>query len=262
MISFIALYTIQDAVEIAICVIAYYMINSWLYNQENKELLMLWYGYHAVAMGAYIADLQTIFFLAACCFPIVIMLGLIFNEQKLQKMFVVAQRLDPLTTTTAASHWADELIKFALMRLNEQKDLYVVIEYQDSLAPLVHAHELVNATLKKNTLELLYDSFVMPKESFLWISSSGKIISLAAQWKKCALNDTVHVTSATDCIAIKSCAATRKFSIITGAKIVENLSAHHALNLLYELQTSTYKKEESSHVTSDTFQSYNDSHFS
>jgi hypothetical protein len=238
------------------------MINSWLYKQDNKQLLKIWYAYHALVMGAYIADLQTVFFLSACCFPVVLMLALIFNEQKLQKMFVVAQRLDPLTTTTMASHWADELIKFALMRLNEQKDLYVVIELQDNLAPLVNAHEVIHADLKKNTLELLYDSFIMPKESFLWVTSGGKIMSLAARWKNNALDDTVNITSATDCVAIKSCAATRKFTIVTGAKIVENLSAHHALNILYELQTTAYKKEESSHVTQDNFRGYNDSHFS
>jgi hypothetical protein len=237
------------------------MVNSWLYKQENKKLLKMWYGYHALVMVAYIADLHTIFFLSACCFPLVLMLALVFNEQKLQKMFVVAQRLDPLTTTTATSNWVEELIKFVLMRLNEQKDLYVVIEYKDSLASLVTVQEMVHADLKKNTLELLYDSFIMPKESFLWITSSGKIMSLAAQFKNIKLDNIVHITTATDCVALKSCAASRKFTLITGAKIVENLSAHHALNILYELQTTALKKE-SNHVTQDNFQRYNDTHFS
>ncbi len=261
MIDFVGLYTVHDAVEITLCIIAYYMINNYLYKQDNKQLLKIWYGYHAVVMAAYFADLQTIFFLSACCFPIVLMLAFMFNQEKLQKMFVVAQRLDPLTTTTTASHWADELMKFALTRLNEQKDLYVIIEHQNSLAPLVTAHEMVHADLKKNTLELLYDSFVMPKESFLWVTSTGKILSLAAQWKHIKLDDTLQITNATDCVALKSCAATRKFTITTGAKTVENLSAHHALNVLYELQTIAYKKE-NSHVTQDSFQSYNDTHFS
>lgn len=269
MIDYLSLYTFIDALEIAVCIFGYYLINSWLYNQDNKQLLQLWYGYHAVVIGAYLADLQTVFFLSASCFPLVLMLACIFNQEKLQKMFVVAQRLDQLTTTTHLSNWADELIKFALIRLNEQKDLYTVIEFQDNLAPLVNAHEVVHADLKKQTLELLYDSFMMPKDSFLWVTSTGKILSLAAHWKTVRptapeqqLDKTVHITHATDCVVLKSDAATRKFTIITGAKIIENLSAHHALNILYELQTTAYKKEEGSHVIKDSFRSYNDTHFS
>jgi hypothetical protein len=119
----------------------------------------------------------------------------------------------------------------------------------------------MHADVKKNTLELLYDSFIMPKESFLWITSSGKIISLAAQWKSIKLDDTMHITTNTDCLALKSCAASRKFTLIMGQKIVENLSAHHALNILLELHTNVFKKE-SSHVSQNNFQSYNDTHFS
>lgn len=251
----------QDALEIGICIIIYYLINTWLYKQDNKQLLKMWYAYHALMMGAYLAQLQTIFFLSACCFPLVLMLALIFNQEQLQKMFVVAQRLDPLTTTTLASPWQDELIKFILMSLNEQKELYVVIERHDSLAPLINAHETIHADLKKNTLELLYDSFITPKGSFLWITWSGKIISLAAQWKHIPQDDIVGITHATDCIVLKSCLATRKLTLVMDAKVIENLSAHHALNILHELQTTAYRKE-GSHAIQDSFTTYNDTHFS
>ncbi|MBY0109616.1 MAG: hypothetical protein K2X90_00725 [Candidatus Babeliaceae bacterium] len=266
MIETLYLYSISDGIEIALCITAYYMINNWLYTQETKELLKMWYGYHVLIIFSYFFDLQTVFFLSACCFPLVLMLAIIYNEQKLQKMFVTAQRLDPLTTTTATSHWLDELIKFALVRLNEKNDLYVIIEYQDNLAPFINATHVIHADLKKNTLELLYDSFIMPKESFLWIASSptsktGKIISLAAYWKNIKLDETVQITCSTDCIALKMCATTRTFMIIAGSKIIENLSAQHALNILYELQKTVYKKE-NNHAIKDNFTTYNNTHFS
>jgi hypothetical protein len=153
-------------------------------------------------------------------------------------------------------------MKFALIQLNEQKSFYCVIEYQDSLESLITAHELIHAQIRKTTLELLYDSFTLPKDSFLWVTASGKIISLAAHWKHVKLDDTIHITNSTDCVALISCAATRKFTLVAGAKIVENLSAHHALHLLYELQKTPYNKEKSNHVTQNSLPTYNDTHFS
>ena len=253
-----SLYTLSDTAEIILCIIGYLLINAYFFNQENKKLLLYWYSYHTLIIGAYILELPTIFFLSSCCFPVVLMLLMVLHEQRLQKMFVVAQRIDPLTTTTAQSRWPDELIKFALTRLNAQKDLHVVIEHADNLSTLVSAAELINADLKKNTLELLYDSLDIPKKSFLWITSSGKITSLTTFWKNSSDNDLIQITSTLDCIALHACAATRKFTIVRGAKILENLSAHHALALLSELHSTFYKKQENGHVTTTHFTSYND----
>ncbi len=178
------------------------------------------------------------------------------HEQRLQKMFVVAKRIDPLTVTSSYSSWQDELIKFALIRLNEQKDLRVVIECKDTLSTLVNASERIDAQLKKNTLELLYHSFNLPKDAFLWITSMGNIVSLSAYWKNLSTIETAHITASIDCIVLHACAATRRFTLIYDAKIVENLSAHHALSLLYEL--SHLKTKENNHVTTPHVRSYND----
>ena len=250
-----------DVIEITLFMLAYYTINSWLYNQEHKQLLMSWYAYHLLLMTAYVAQLQALFFVAACCFPLVLALMIIFHERRLQTMFVVAQRLHPLTTTTAASCWQDELIKFALMRLNEHKELWVVIEQHDSLAPLICARQLVQADIRKHTLELLYDSFSTPKESFLWITNAGKIISLAATWAQWSCDEAIQVTHATDCIMLKSCVVTRSFTLVINTQSIEQLSAHHALNMLHELTSPSYQKG-NTYGTQRTFEPYQDTHFS
>lgn len=254
-----------EFIEIAACIASYYFINSLLFNQQDKKLLFYWYGYHALVVSAYILELQTLFFIASCCFPIVLMLAIMLHEQRIQKMFVVAQRLDALTNTSIKSHWVDELIKFALTRLNEQKDLQVLIENRDTLNSLITAQELINADLKKNTLDLLYDSFIMPPGAFLWVTNSGKIVALAARCKHQDLHDAL--TKSTDCIIFKAETVTRRFTIQYGSKILENLSAHHALNLLHELALNSTKKEAHTHAqktysAADMSQNYNDTTFS
>ncbi len=254
------LYSYSDPLELLFCITGYSIITRWFFKQEDKRLLFAWYGYHALLMSAHIFALTSIFFLLGCLFPVVLMLLVIFHEQRLQKMFVVAQRIEPLMTTTGQSPWVDELIKFMLVRLNEQKELRVIIEHQDSIASLVHAQELINADLKKGTLELLYDSLETPKESFLWITDAGKIVALAALWSERTFNQTSEITQALDCIALHSCLATRTFTLAVGTKVVEKMTAHHTLMLLREL--TSFKKKEQSHVTPLYQTPYNDKTFS
>lgn len=252
-----SLYTFSDALEITFFILGFYIINSWLFNQEKKKLLIYWYSYHALVIGSYVCELSTVLTVLGGCFPVVLILCIVLQEQRLQKMFVVAQRMDPLLTTTTKSYWTDELIKFALIRLNEQKDVRVIIERNDSIGSLLNAGELINADLKKNTLELLYTSLSLPKESFLWVTVHGNIVSLAAVWKDFSFADTLQITAATDCLALHACAATRKFTIMQRAQILENLSAQHALALMQELSPLSLKKQEGNHVTKTDFTHYN-----
>ncbi len=250
-------YPISSLFEIIACIAGYYYINSWLFHRDNKILLFYWYGYHTLGIGAYLTDLPVISFLTIYCFPLILVMVIIFHEQRLQKMYVVAQHLNSLSSTTIKSHWIEELMKFALIRLNEQKEFAVIIEQDHALASIITAQELIHADLKKNTLELLYDSFTLPKEHFLWISHSGKIISLSARWKNISFLESIHVTTATDCLLLRACPTTRRFTVMHGNKILEDLSAHHALNILNELHFSTVKKREDNNVTQTHLTSYN-----
>lgn len=242
-------------IEIALCIAGYYAINRFLLHQENKTIALGWYAYHALMMFSYVAPLETIFFLSATLFPVILTLCVVLHEQRIQKMFVVAQRLDPLTTLPNTSLWIDELIKFALVRLNANKDLRIVIEKNDHLDALISAPELLSATVSKNTLELLYDAFETPKNSFLLTESNGTIRALAAHWRTISFENSTEITAATDCIVVKAEAITRRFTIYHGSRILENLSAHHALNLLHELSHSP-SAAKGAHVQKNHTQSY------
>ncbi len=252
---------VRDLFEITLLCAGYFFVTTALCNQHDKKLLYYWYGYHAALMISYGASLYAIFFLLGSLFPVVGMLFIILYEPRLQKMFVVPRTVDPLMLTNASSHWIDELIKFSLIRLHEQKDLSVIIEYGDKLHTLITTDTYVQADLKKNTLALLYDSFVLPQDHFLWITHRGTIVSLAARWKNHSWQDTMRLTAACDCIALHLCPVTRSFTIIHGSKIIERVTAHHALNMLHELHLITLKNLKDPHVSTTHDTTYNDTTF-
>lgn len=251
------LYTWRDGLELGVCILAYLYINRWLYYQEDKKPLCVWYSYHACVVAAYVLDLSTLFFLLGSCFPLVIMLLILSNETRLSKMFVVAQRIDPLLVTTHESPWVDELFKFMLLYMNQQKDFTVVIERNDQLSTLIRAQELIHTDIRASTLELLYDSFTLSADMFAWVNSAGKLVCLAAQWKHLTPENSAQVTEHTDACMVISSAVTRRFTVITHAKIITNISAHHALNLVKELVEGKQTYVQKAHVSS-----YNDTLFS
>ncbi len=238
----------RDLFEIFFFAAVIYYVQLWLRRDNQRNLLLGFYGYCALFFISFYADLPVLRFVLFVFAPSVGMLFIILHQETLQKNFITLRK--PTVLPQGKTDWVDELVMCCLTALNRHKDIIVVLERNDLLKNLIHAPYFIYAELKKDVFDILLEKQMPGNDQLLWINQQGKIVSINSSWKTQIDEEWVsedvehlhlwkqqalHMTSKTDTLVLKVNPLTRSFDVIVHASIIEHLTAE---------QLTTYLKKQ------------------
>jgi hypothetical protein len=185
--------------------------------------------------------------------PFVILLFVILHQELLQKNFI------SLAAITTAHHeqendWLETVIRACLIAINSNKTIYGVIENRDSLANMLTSIIPLYAQVQKNVLTMTFESASYDQEKLVWLSAQGKLLGINTYWNR-GLSDIVVVNNATmlpvwqqealffthktDALVFSINPISRTFTLIVQGKVIENVSAAHALTTIKKFLNAT-----------------------
>lgn len=238
------IFTIKDVIEILFFSIVFYALQKWLKSDSQKNLLFYFWTYSAVTLSAYYAQsilISTVLFVSA---PLFLIFLIIIHQKTLQKNFVTLQKLQTPYTTF---DWFNEFTKSILSMLNHQKEIIYVIERSNDIAPFIFSGCNYFAEIQKDSMDLFLEKHMGGTNSFIWITSEGKIVSINATWQLKNNDiwvtdeartlhkwkqDAIFISQNTDAIICKVDPQNRTFDIIMQGKLVEDITPDAAIFLL------------------------------
>lgn len=234
----------RNTIEILIFSFLFYKISLYLRRDKSKNLLPYFYGYCALACAAYFLQLSTVNYVLFLFAPAAVCLFILFHQETLQRNFVALKSVAAQQPTFIDS--LEVLMRCMLIALNNKQEVTVLIEYNDTLNEFVQSNSSINSSLNYDLLILLLESPSFDPKKMLWITQSGIIRSMNAQWHdelttKSAVGATqllstrdLHewYTSKTDCLIIELDPAARTFAVTTHGTTKQNLTSQHVLHMI------------------------------
>jgi hypothetical protein len=242
--------TWRAIVEILFFSSLFYQLSLWLKRDLHHNLLIYWYSYCLIGLGAYCLQLKTISSVLFFFTPAIVMLFLMMHQEQLQKNFVALRALTP--SRSPSPDWLEQLIRSCLVAVNNNKSLICVIERKDSLQDFLTSPFMFNAELHSATFDMLVTGTAYNDSTFVWLNDHGLLRGINATWKTpndemwksietadCPAwqHDALFFTAKTDAITLGIDPKHRSFTIITRGKRFENIAAHNALKFIKKLIT-------------------------
>lgn len=236
--NFFVMFTWRDALELCCFSTGIYYCSLWLKQDRQKNLLGYLYSYFLIMFLAYNLNLETLYYVLILFSPMLGMAFILIHQKTLQKNFVGLRNVMPTNSTN--QEWLELMMQTALININHNKELLLVIEHTDSLQDLLVTPLPLHAQIKKGFLDLLTESHYFNPATMLWLNSRGSVLGINAEWKiakEFYLTETqstwkeeaIFFTAKTDAIIIKTNPAQRSFDLSISGKLIENMSADKTL---------------------------------
>jgi len=259
--------TWHDGIEILFFSSLFYYLALWLRKDRQQNLLWYFYGYYAVTLIAYHANLPTVSLFLLVFSPAIIMLFIIVHQEILQRNFVALRRITPAHTTT--HNWLEALIQTCLIVINNNKSITCIIERNDNMHTFLHVPFIIHAPLHTALLEVLIDSDSYDQHKMVWVDAHGNLEGINATWRHALteqsnqedlvqlsegnlLEDALLYTTKTDALIFTINPKTRTFTIIMQGNQLQKVSAHHACTTIQKYLTNMhndYKNKGTFHAT-------------
>jgi DNA integrity scanning protein DisA with diadenylate cyclase activity len=235
----------RDSIEILVVSGFMYAFLCWLKKDTQKNLTYAFYAYSILFCGSYYAHMGTLHYLLLTGTPCAFILFIVLHQETLQRNFVMFRRAPK--GLQELSSWTDELMRGCLTALNNNKELVIVIERNDSLKNVLYTPCLFYADLKKDIFDILVEKHICSHDYMLWVTHEGKLAAINASWRinldeewitqeAQALHkwkqDGIFISSKTDALIFKVKPLTRSFDLIMQGKIAEDISSEQLLAIL------------------------------
>jgi len=229
----------QDACEIAFFSCVFYFVALWLKKDHTHNLLLYFYGLISLYASSYILNLNSVFYILTCTWPILATLFIIVHQVTLQRNFV-ALRHNTYTHDTPCLLWLEILIANSLQLLNRNIPVFCIIERHDSVKELVQTSLTINAPLNRELLNFIYANSSADNNLMIWVSSNGYIKALNCTWKEEIADthwtsNTVMHTQHTDIIAFCSNPTSNTFTAIIEGNVLSDITGFQLHTLLSKL---------------------------
>jgi len=264
----LAIFSIKDVIEILCLTGGLYSFSLWLKQDQQKPLVLYFYGTCSLVIMAHLADLPTISNTLTVLYPTMIMLFILVHQKSLQKSFVTLKNLQPsqITNTT----WLETLLRSCIIAANNKRQISCIIEGHDSLNELVSAPFEIKSKLQPELLDVLLNSASYDQHKMIWLSSTGILLGINTEWqlidsivdnreseldnwqKNCLL-----FTSKTDALAFRLNPINKTFDIVTEGTLLEKVPTDQTIKLMRrhfikkDLNQNKGKNEHSNHLNSD-----------
>jgi hypothetical protein len=256
--------TWHDGIEILFFSSLFYYLALWLRKDRQQNLLWYFYGYCAVTLIAYNANLPTISLFLLVFSPAIIMLFIMVHQDILQRNFVALRHITPAQTTT--HNWLESLIQTCLIIINKNKSITCIIERSDNMHTFLHVPFIVHAPLHTALLEILINCDSYDQHKMVWIDAQGNLEGINASWRHSItqssnqettmqpseenlIEDALLYTTKTDALIFTINPDTRTFTIITCGNQLQKVSAHHAYSTIQKYLTNVHNTQQPSAFT-------------
>lgn len=235
----------QDGLEIALFTLSLYYFSLWLFQDKQKPLLLGFYGYCALFLGAQFLQLVTLSTLFITLAPLTLTVFILLHRDTLQKNFITLHRITPQELPTG--DWIEDLVRAGLTAASNNSTFTCIVEKKDSLTTLLSCPAHLASPCTADLIKLITSSTIYHPEQMLWIDTHIKLASYNCTWKKNSvdawltedvqeqeqwLKDALFFTSKTDALFIKLLPATRTFTLVAGGKIIEKVVAQQACSAI------------------------------
>ncbi len=246
----------HDIIEVLFFATLVYYFSRWLINDKQKNLLFSFYGYCIAFVAAFYGNFPTIATLLFVSAPIMLVIFIVLHQEILQRNFVSLKNIRPARTHDTED-WVEALIRCCLMAMNNNKEFLCVIEQKDSLLDLMDSAFFIDAPLNSGLLGLLLENNSIESDKLLWITHTGALRAINAQWNLEKQNlshveeDTTSwkhaatfISSKTDAIIFKASPAHRLFDVVVQEQQFERLNATMIIKLIKKYQGSVKKQSQ------------------
>lgn len=235
--------TWHDGIEILFFSLLFYYLALWLRKDRQQNLLWYFYGYCAITLTAYNANLPTVALFLLVFSPAIMMLFMFLHQDILQRNFVALRHITPAQVST--QNWLEALIQTCLIVINNNKTITCIIERSDNMRTFLQVPFTIHAPLHTALLEILVNGDSYDQHKMIWVDAHGNLEGINAAWrhtlleeesKECSIqnNETTLLenallyTTKTDALVFTINPETRTFSIIMCGNQLPKMSAHHA----------------------------------
>lgn len=235
--------TWHDGIEILFFSSLFYYLALWLRKDRQQNLLWYFYGYSAITLIAYHAQLPTVSLFLLLFSPAIIMLFITIHQDILQRNFVALRHITQAEKTT--HNWLEALIQTCLIVINNNKSITCIIERNDNMHTFLQVPFIIHAPLHTALLEVLINSDSYDQHKMVWIDAHGNLEGINATWRHGLtqennqesmiqfsegnlLEDALLYTTKTDALIFSITPETRTFTIITQGNQLHKVTAHHA----------------------------------
>lgn len=260
----------KDCLEIILISGVFYYFSLWLKTDKQKSLLFSFYGYCIAFFGTHYLGLTTVNTLLIAFFPVAILGFILVHQTTLQKNFVALHKISH-PTSPSYEHWADTLLRVALIALSNNKRFYIALEKSDPLETIIQSPICLNSLLTEELFTLCMHSDQFDSYKFLWLNDQGILKGINSSWKKNSvetwlakevqeqeeiIQDALFFSTKTDLLFLSSNPTTRTFTLVCHGSLKENLSTslvlmelkqyfNHTISTKGDTYASTYQQNKS-----------------
>jgi len=254
----------RNIVEVLFFTLLIYYFSLWLKKDRQKNLLPHFYGYCLLSLLAHATQLTTLSYFLFLFSPVAIMLFILVHQEVLQRNFVALRNIIPAKRDL--SSWPEILIRSCLIAINNNKKVLCALENKDSIAQFLDSPLILNSNIKEELIKILQESNFFNENKMLWVNTQGKVIGVNASFKddnlqEFFLPDTKNISkwkqnalflsSKTDTLFLRITPTDRTFDIIFNGKIINNVKANNALNIIRKYACPKISQKQSSLAKGD-----------
>jgi len=247
----------RNFIEVIFFATIIYYFSLWLKKDSQKNLLSYFYIYCLILLVAYYTQLTTISHFMFLFSPVAAMIFISLHQSVLQRNFIALKNISP--AKYILSEWPEELIRSCLVAINNNKKIHCILENHNSMEDFIRSPLVLNANLKQTVVKILLESIFFDQSKMLWINTNGKLIAINAEYKKEILQEldnenlkqpwkknAILLSSKTDALFLRITPSQRTFEIIFDGKVIDNIKASNALNIIKKYAASKFFIKEKS----------------
>lgn len=217
-----------DVLELFLCIGVIYGLARWFAYDTSKPLLLYFYGYLALAIGAYWIPLPMIYAVLAAAWPCALVIAILIHQKILQKNFI---GLNFRAAHSIVQHdWIKELVRFSTQQASASKSSAWIIQKDQDIRALCQHQLVIKAPITYDLLTILAEGSTITFDKPLLIDTTGTLLSANV-----TIRDTQHQGSSwvgcmveltqTNNVIVCSTNTTGLFDLFYHGKVIQNVPA-------------------------------------
>lgn len=258
----IGIYFLKQAIEILFFSSIVYVFSMWLKNDKRTNLLLYFYAYFVIFLGAYFLDLTTISLFLLYSSPIALLLFILFHQEILQKNFITLTKTKG-TNQAQTEQWLEKIIRICLHHMNNNSSLYIVIENQSDLKPFIMSNYLLNSSISLELLSLVTESTHFDSKKIIWCNSNGSLVGVNSSWHLSSdqqpqnaipswQQEALLMTLKTDTIVFKVNSTKRSFEVVLNGTLFDSISASQIVSFIKKYLHSSQENIQKGELNHDS----------
>ncbi|MFC1842125.1 hypothetical protein ACFLYU_00495 [Candidatus Dependentiae bacterium] len=259
----------RNTIEVLFFALLIYYFSLWLKHDRKHNLLPYFYGYCMLTLVSHFTQLTTISYVLFLFSPVAIMLFILLHQTTLQKNFVALKNITP--AKHVKTDWPQELIRSFLFAINNNREIYCVIENSSSIQEFMYSPLVINANIEQGLIHILQESQTFDQKKILWLNTNGQIVGVNASWREKIFQEISEIpqtpntkskenkeaktdelfkqnamllSSKTDTLFLHITPKQRTFDIIFNGELFNNISSENVLHIIKKYAFAKFKEKD------------------